>query len=113
MAYTEINQITGDRQRYRLSSSIKKYSLLDVGFNMSKTGKFELERSLDPSSPFNQGFKFKMTVDPGLKKFKMATVTANGLREIDIHKGKDAETHLEQLNYIINTLLERQIIEKA
>lgn len=113
MAYKEINQIIGDNQRYRLSSSIKKYSLLDVGFNISRTGKFELERSLDPNSPYNQGFKFKMTVDPNLKKFKMATVTANGMREVDVHKGKDVETHLEQLNYILDNLLERQIIEKA
>lgn len=113
MAYTEFNQLKGDNQRYRLSSSIKKYALRDVGFSVSKTGKFEMERSLDPNSPYNQGFKFKMIVDPDLKKFKMATVTANGMREVDVHKGKDVETHLEQLNYILANLLERQIIEKA
>ena len=113
MAFTEVNQIKGDNQKYRLSPEIKKYSLLDVGFMETKTGKFELERSLDPNSPYNQGFKFKMTVEADLKKFKMATLTANGMREVDVHKGKDVDTHLEQLNFILDNLIERQIIEKA
>lgn len=113
MAYTEIAQIKGDPQKYCLSSQIKKYSLRDVGFVESKSGKFQLERALDPSSPYNQGFKFKMTVDSELKKFKMATTTANGIREVDVHQGKDVETHLEQLNYILDNLIEREIIEKC
>ena len=49
MAFTEVNQIKGDNQKYRLSPEIKKYSLRDVGFMETKTGKFELERSLDPN----------------------------------------------------------------
>lgn len=112
MAYSDTVQIKGDSQKYRLSPEIKKYSLRDVGFTESKNGKFQLERSLDPSSPYNQGFKFKVTIEPELTKFKMATTTANGMREVDIHKGKDVDVHLEQLNYIIDNLIERQIIEK-
>lgn len=113
MAYAEIEQLMGDPQKYRLSPEIKKYSLRDVGFIESKNGKFQLERSLDPSSPYNQGFKFKISIEADLKKFKMAVTTANGMREVDVHKGKDSQKNLEQLNFILDNLLERQIIEKC
>lgn len=112
MAYSDTAQLMGDKQKYSLSSEIKKYSLRDVGFVESKNGKFQFEQSLDPSSPYNQGFKFKMVVEADLKKFKMVTTTANGIREVNIFTRKDKETHIEQLNYILNNLIERKIIAK-
>ena len=69
-----------------------------------------LERSLDPNSPYNQGFKFKMTVTSALDGFKMVTTTANGIKEVNVFKGNDAETHIEQLNYILKDLMDHNII---
>ena len=64
----------------------------------------------DPNSPYNQGFKFKMTVTSALDGFKMVTTTANGIKEVNVFKGNDAETHIEQLNYILKDLMDHNII---
>ena len=83
MAYATTAKILGDTTTYQLSPNVKKYSLRDTGFIETKGGKFQLERSLDPASPF-KGFKLKIVVSADLKSFKMVTTTANGLKEVNI-----------------------------
>ena len=95
MAYTTEAQIKGDSQVYGLSPQIKRYSLLDVGFLELKNGKFQLE----------------MTVNKDLKKFKLMTTTASGLQQVDIFKRNDPAM-LEQLQYILAELLDRDILIK-
>ena len=112
MAYQTTAKLLGDNTTYRLSDNVKKYSLRDTGFLESKGGKFQLERSLDPTSPV-KGFKLKITVAPDLKSFKMITTTANGMKEVNIFNGKNAAAQTEQLEYILTDLIDRQIIEKA
>ncbi|WP_311407118.1 DUF1831 domain-containing protein [Liquorilactobacillus uvarum] len=112
MAYVKKLKIKGDTRTYKLSSDIKKYTLRDVGFVESKNGKFQLERSLDPNSPFNKGLKFKMAITSNLKTFKMLATSANGLSEVNIYKSADADIHIEQLNYILEELEKRQVLEK-
>ncbi|KRL38708.1 hypothetical protein FD20_GL001426 [Liquorilactobacillus uvarum DSM 19971] len=112
MAYVKKLKIKGDTRTYKLSSDIKKYTLRDVGFVESKNGKFQLERSLDPNSPFNKGLKFKMAITSNLKTFKMLATSANGLNEVNIYKSTDADVHIEQLNYILEELEKRHVLEK-
>ena len=109
MAYATTAKILGDTTTYQLSPNVKKYSLRDTGFIETKGGKFQLERSLDPASPF----KGKIVVSADLKSFKMVTTTANGLKEVNIFKGKDTATNQEQLEYILADLVARNVIEKA
>ena len=112
MAYATTAKILGDTTTYQLSPNVKKYSLRDTGFIETKGGKFQLERSLDPASPF-KGFKLKIVVSADLKSFKMVTTTANGLKEVNIFKVKDTATNQEQLEYILADLVARNVIEKA
>lgn len=112
MAYATTAKILGDTTTYQLSPNVKKYSLRDTGYIETKGGKFQLERSLDPASPF-KGFKLKIVVSADLKSFKMVTTTANGLKEVNIFKGKDTATNQEQLEYILADLVARNVIEKA
>ena len=104
MAYGQKSKLQGDTRTFELSPEIKRYSLRDVGFAESKGGKFTLERSLDPNSPY------KMTVTSALDGFKMVTTTSNGIKEVNVFKGNDAETHIEQLNYILKDLMDHNII---
>lgn len=112
MAYQKTAKILGDQTTYRLSDNVKKYALRDTGFIETKGGKFQLERSLDPASPF-KGFKLKVVVSADLKSFKLVTTTANGLKEVNIFNGKDTTANVEQLNYILEDLISRQILEKV
>ncbi|EKW99568.1 cysteine desulfurase associated protein [Ligilactobacillus saerimneri] len=110
MAYTTEAQIKGDSQVYGLSPQIKRYSLLDVGFLELKNGKFQLERPLNPDAG-KAAFYLKMTVNKDLKKFKLMTTTASGLQQVDIFKRNDPAM-LEQLQYILAELLDRDILIK-
>ena len=93
MAYTEVAKVLGAQDSYRLSPEIKRYSL-------------------DPNTPFGQAFKLKVVVDASLKKFKLATVTANGLKEVNVFTGKNAEVNVEQLNFILADLVAHNILVK-
>lgn len=112
MATTDKVRIQGDRRTYGLSENIKKYSLRDAGFTEKKSGKFQLERNLDPNVSSNVSMKLKVVVDQDLKKFKMSTTTANGLKEVNIFKTGDVTAQSEQLNYLLNDLVERGILRQ-
>jgi len=112
MATAKKAQIKGSQQVYSLAQDIKKYSLRDAGFTEKKSGKFQLERSLDPNVSFNVSMKLKIVVDADLKKFKMSTTTANGLKEVNIFKTGNVDTQAEQLGYLLNDLQEREILKK-
>ena len=113
MAYGTTAKILGDTKTYKLSTNVKRFPLRDAGFIESKGGKFQLERSLDPYSPFNQVYKLKVAIQADMKNFKMVTLTANGMREVNIFKGNDNQGNIEQLEFIINDLKERKILEEV
>ncbi|GBG93933.1 cysteine desulfurase [Ligilactobacillus salitolerans] len=110
MAATEKNRILGDTNEYSLAAGLKKYALRDAGFREKKAGKFQLERALDPNVSANVSLKLKIVVDADLKKFKMSTTTANGLKEVNIFKTGDIKAQSEQLGYLLHDLQERNII---
>ena len=113
MAYGTTAKILGDTKTYKLSTNVKRFPLRNAGFIESKGGKFQLERSLDPYSPFNQWYKLKVAIQADMKNFKMVTLTANGMREVNIFKGNDNQGNIEQLEFIINDLKERKILEEV
>ena len=112
MAYEKQATLKGNSQSYQLSPNIKRYTLRDVGFIESKGGKFQLERSLDPTSPFNKSVKFKMVIESDMQKFKMVVTAPNGLKEVDVYHIPNADSYIEQLNYLLDLLIERQVIVK-
>lgn len=104
-------KLLGDVRTFEISEQVKKYTLRDVGFMPTNKGGFQLERALDIKSPFNHAIKFKMTVDAELTGMKMAIVTADGLHNINIFKEEMHQPQRDQLNFIIDELVERQIIK--
>lgn len=111
MAFAETASVKGNPTVYALSPQIKKYTLCDVGFSLTRAGNFQLERPLDPSSPYNQAIKLKITVAKDLKTFKMAVTTGNGLQTINIFKQAQQKDKVTQFNFVIENLLKRQVLE--
>ncbi|KRN29377.1 hypothetical protein IV38_GL000261 [Lactobacillus selangorensis] len=109
MPMTTTATVQGDDKAYQLSPEIKKYTLRDVGFTPTKTGNFQVVRSLDPSSPYQNGIKLKITIDKDLKKFRMSITDPNGLQAINIFKGKNPD-QVEQYQYFIDNLIERKVL---
>ncbi|CAM2801970.1 DUF1831 domain-containing protein [Dellaglioa algida] len=112
MAFEKSIQLLGDIVTYELSADVKKYTLRDLGFAETKAGNFQLERSLDPNSPFNQGIKVKIVVDKTLSGFKMSTTTANGLKAVNIFKDENKKAETEQFDYVIGQLVDRDVLKK-
>ncbi|KRL04655.1 DUF1831 domain-containing protein [Liquorilactobacillus oeni] len=111
MGYEKKAKLLGDSRVFELDPQLKKYTLRDVGFTESRGGKFILERPLDPESPFSASIKFKMTISADFKAFKMAVTSANGLKEVNLFKENDAKKRAEQLDYLLDVLIKRQILK--
>jgi hypothetical protein len=111
MAFTKEVMVKGDSTVYELSANLKKYTLLDLGFTTKKNGTFILERSLDPTSPFNQGIKLKMAVKPDFSGFKMGTTSANGMQSVNIFNREEDQPLVEQYQFLIKELLEREVLQ--
>jgi hypothetical protein len=113
MALTETVKVLGDSKTYKLSPNIKRYTLMDTGFMRTKNGGFQLERALDPNSPYASANKLRIIVGKDLDKFSMSVTTANGLRAVDIFKSDKTAGNVEQYNYVIDNLIDREVITLA
>ncbi|KRM87943.1 hypothetical protein FD19_GL000223 [Lacticaseibacillus thailandensis DSM 22698 = JCM 13996] len=111
MALATTAQVVGDKRKFRLSPNVKRYTLMDTGFKKTNKGGFELERSLDLNSPFTSNTKLKVLVNADLDQLSMSVTTANGLRAVDIFKSDKTAGNVEQFNYVINDLVQRQVLE--
>ncbi|PWG00650.1 DUF1831 domain-containing protein [Levilactobacillus bambusae] len=105
--------VKGDPNTYRLSPNIKAFALKDTGFTVTNAGNYQLERSVDPTSPYNRNFLLKVTVNKELTGFKMVTTTASGNNQVNIFTGDKGEEHAEQYHYIIQNLLDRDILSQV
>lgn len=112
MAFTKEVSVKGDSAIYQLNPNLKKYTLLDLGFTTKTNGTFTFERSLDPTSPFNQGIKLKMMIKPDFSGFKMSTVTANGMQTANIFNREQDAPLVEQYNFLVEELLKREVLSK-
>ncbi len=112
MAFSKTAKITGDSHTYVLSDQVKKYTLKDLGFVETKVGNYALERSLDPNSPYNAGYKFKMMISKGLDGYRMSVTTGNGLQKANIFKSAATKESVEQYNFLMNSLLDRDVLKR-
>jgi len=113
MAYTATVKLEGDTKTYALSKTIKKYTLMDLGFVKGRSGVFSLERSLDPMSPYQAAYKLKMTVDADLTGYKMAVVTGNGAQRANIFKNDVHPEAVEQLRFVMANFIERDVLTEV
>ncbi|MGF7437773.1 DUF1831 domain-containing protein [Lentilactobacillus senioris] len=110
MAFSKEVKLTGDKHTYAISPAIKRYALTDVGFIVTKAGNFALERSLSGSSPYEKGYKLKVTVAKDFSGFKLAITTANGLQSVNIFNDPSKSDNVTQYNFIMDNLVSRDIL---
>ncbi|MDT7014763.1 DUF1831 domain-containing protein [Levilactobacillus namurensis] len=112
MLFQKAMKIEGDTDTYELHPNVKAYALKDVGFQVSNAGNYTLERSVDPTSPYNKNQMLKITIAKDLSGFKMATTNASGNRRVNIFKGAHAEGNVEQYHFVLQNLMDREILQK-
>ncbi len=111
MAYSKTAKVNGSNQEYTLRADLKKYTLRDVGFQQTAAGNFATELSLNPNSPYGDGFKLKITVDKTLTGFKMAITTPNGLQKYNIFKNDENKDSVTQFKFIMDNMITRGVFE--
>lgn len=102
--------VSGDKQKYQISAAIKAYSLTDVGFQRSQNGNFLLEQPISGNSPYEESYKLKIRIMKDLKNLHMDTTDDSGMHVINIFQLKDNQEVIEQYNYAIQNLLDRDIL---
>ncbi|MGX6429064.1 DUF1831 domain-containing protein [Levilactobacillus yonginensis] len=112
MLFEKTMQVDGDKDTYELHPNVKPYALKDVGFQVSNAGNYTLERSVDPTSPYNKNQMLKVIVAKDLSGFKMSTTNASGNARVNIFKGAHAEGNVEQYHFILQNLIDREILQK-
>ncbi|MCK8624738.1 DUF1831 domain-containing protein [Apilactobacillus xinyiensis] len=113
MAFSNENKLLGDNTTYRINPNIKKFTLRDLGFNTTNAGNFLYERSLDVNNPYGNGIKIKITFKADLSGFKMSIVTGNGMQKVNIFKDDQHQSDVDQVRFILNNLIEREVITQA
>lgn len=113
MALAKTGSALGDPKTYTISPNIKRYTLMDLGFTQTKNGNFQLERSLDPNSPFTAANKVKITFKKDLSAFQIGVTTGSGLKAINIFKDDKTKDNVEQYHYIIDNMIEREVFSLA
>ena len=110
MRFNSVNQFNDDKVKYKMNPAVKVYTLRDVGFQQSNAGNFLLKRSL--SNSMGQGPRLKIVIKKNLKQFKMDITDGRGLRKVNIFDHQHS-TAVENLNYIMNNLSLRKILQRT
>lgn len=109
MAFKDTVTLKDAPTTYVINPDVKRYALADTGFSTTPSGNFQLIRSLDPDSPFNESNQIKIVIAKDLSGFKLSVTDANGLQAVNIFKSDKTANQVEQFNFIMNNLVEREI----
>lgn len=109
MQFAKTVQVTGDTDTYQLSPEVKRYTLLDLGFEETRRGNYEYVGSVDTDNPFKPVAKLRILIASDLTGFKMETVTGNGASKINIFKHARANEFVEQYHYILKEMIDRHV----
>lgn len=112
MEYQAQVKLPGDDATYAISPEIKPYTLLDLGFEKTRRGNYKYTGSLDRQNPFKPAARLTITVNGDLTGFKMATVNATGLNQVNIFKHARSEEFTLQYHFILDEMVERGIFTK-
>lgn len=113
MALASTAKVLGAKDSYKVSPQVKRYTLTDSGFLRTKAGNFQLERPLDPNSPLTAANKLRVVVSKDLDKLSMSITTANGLRAVNIFKSDKTAEAVEQYQFVVDDLIDRNVLDHA
>ena len=110
MAFTQTATLKNSNHVYRVSPTVKGYTLRDNGFVETKAGNFQLIRSLVVG---HRGLKLKVSVDKAMKQLKISTTTKDGLQTVQLYGNEKNAYAIEKLEFILEGLVERGVLEEV
>ncbi|CAK1225289.1 hypothetical protein FFRU_011290 [Fructobacillus fructosus] len=97
---------------FQISSSIKKFTLIDLGFVTNNAGAYILKRSLQPEQALDQAISLKVVFKKDLAGMKIETVGAAG-GPVDVTKRADAKEIEKLMTFFLNEMVDRQVLEQV
>lgn len=98
---------------YSIGDNMKKFSLRDNTFFITKVGNYELSRLLEEIPNSGHGFLLKIVVNKDLNGFKINITDQSGLRLVNIFKSEDHHIYQQKFYFLMDSLVERGIFKKT
>lgn len=112
MAFESQVALKDCRYSYHINPSIKKFTLRDNTFEVSKAGHYQLSRILEEVPNSNQGFLLKIVINSDLNGFKINITDPSGLRLVNIFKADGNKVIQEKFYFLMDSLVDREIFTK-
>jgi hypothetical protein len=113
MAFLSEKHLDDSRYTYKLSPTIKKYTLIDTTFIKNRIGHYELTRILEKVPNSGEGPLLKIIINSDLTGFKLSITDQSGLKNINIFKSDDNKMLQEKFYFQLDALVDRDIFIKA
>lgn len=113
MAFEKTASLKGSNKTYKVSSLAKRYTLRDNGFEITHAGNFQLIRDLGENINDRRGLKLKIMIDKDIAELKLSTTTKNGLQAVQLYGKQGVEMAVEKLQFILDGLVERHVLEEV
>ena len=112
MAFETTVSLKDCKYTYRLHPNVKKYTLRDNTFAVTKVGNFELNRLLEAVPNSGDGFLLKIIFNKDLSGFKINITDKSGLRLVNIFKDSKNDIIQQKFYFLMDSLVERDIFTK-
>ncbi|CQR26052.1 putative cytoplasmic protein [Streptococcus varani] len=112
MAFETTVALKDCRYSYQINPSVKKFTLRDNTFEMTKSGNYQLSRILEEVPNSNQGFLLKIIINSDLDSFKINITDQSGLRLVNIFKTDGNKVIQEKFYFLMDSLVDREIFTK-
>ncbi|MBC8775434.1 DUF1831 domain-containing protein [Streptococcus sp. IMAU 99161] len=112
MAFGTTVSLKDCKYTYRLHPNVKKYTLRDNTFAVTKVGNFELNRLLEAVPNSGDGFLLKIIFNKDLSGFKINITDKSGLRLVNIFKDSKNDIIQQKFYFLMDSLVEREIFDK-
>ena len=112
MAFEQQVALKNCRYSYKLNPTVKKFTLRDNTFEVTKAGHYLLSRILEEIPNSNQGFLLKITINSDLNGFKVNITDQSGLRLVNIFKENGSKVIQEKFYFLMDSLVDREFFTK-
>ena len=113
MAFETSVSLKDCKDTYGLHPNVKKYTLRDNTFAVTKVGNYELNRLLEAVPNSGEGFLLKIIFNKDLTGFKINITDKSGLRLVNIFKNPENDIIQQKFYFLMDSLVEREIFNKT
>lgn len=113
MATKSADTLMGSSTSYQVHPDAKRYTLRDNGFIETKNGNFQYERVLATMIADKTAPKIKITISKDISQLKLSSVSANGLKKVDLYKNDTQKEAREFAEHVLKTLVQQGVLQKV